>query len=630
MEIIPIFCFLLMIGIFTGTWRERFLLACISWGVLVVVVTESLSLWHGLDRATLTAAWSFILIILGFFWSKTSKTKRLKYAMNFNLEIAVMITMMSGILLVTAVIAYFAAPNNWDSMTCHLARVAHWSQDKTVSLYPSDSLRELLYPPWAEYAIMQFYILADSDRWVNFIQWFSSLGCMIGVSLIAARLNGKAEIQALAALIVATIPMGILQSTSTQNDYVAAFWLVCFVYFGLNLLQKGKWLYCIATAASLGLTCLAKGTGYIYGISFMIWIMIAGIKNQGRQFLARLSVLLLIAVVLNSFYYARNYSLTRTIIPPTESANMIRKKFDLKTTIGKLALNIGLHAATGFERPDQWVEKTVDQILHRLGISQGDERVFFTGEKKFLLTNPINHEDFAGNFIHSLLIMFCLVVSFWPGQPITKEYRIYALSLLGAVVFFLIMLKWSIYHSRYHLPVFILFAPFLALVLGCYLKSRERIVLGLILVMASIPWIVDNKTRPLIGAKSVFSAPRGDQYFFERPETMTNYEGIAKQAQMLKCREVGIVSSVNSWKYPLWVLLKKQQPNLPWRIEYVMVDNVSNRLPYPLGKFNPCAVVTLEDQPLGAVIPTNSYTKVWSFRNAKGLKTAVYVPAGYN
>src|SRR6202000_1628637 len=110
---------------------------------------------------------------------------------------AAIIFLPAGILLATAVIAYFAAPNNWDSMTYHLSRLMHWTQDKTVASFPTANLRQIDSPPGSSYAAIQFYILSDSDRWVNFIQWFSALGSMIGASLIAARLQAKAEAQAL-------------------------------------------------------------------------------------------------------------------------------------------------------------------------------------------------------------------------------------------------------------------------------------------------------------------------------------------------------------------------------------------------------------------------------------------------
>jgi 4-amino-4-deoxy-L-arabinose transferase-like glycosyltransferase len=50
----------------------------------------------------------------------------------------------------------------------------------------------------------------------------------------ARRLGGR-----LAALFCATLPMGILQSTSTQNDFVVAYWLACLVALVTDATTRG-------------------------------------------------------------------------------------------------------------------------------------------------------------------------------------------------------------------------------------------------------------------------------------------------------------------------------------------------------------------------------------------------------
>ncbi len=595
METIPICCFLLMIGIFAGPWRERFLLASVCWGVSVLFVTELLSAWHGLDRMGLAAAWSVMLIVLGVrCW--IVKPRFLRHSLRLNLGNAVIVTSVSGILLVTAVIAYYAAPNNWDSMTYHLARVAHWAQDKTVAMYPTSNLRQIYYPPWSSYAITQFYILAGSDRWVNFIQWFSSLGSVLGVSLIVVRLKGKTQTQVLAGAIVATIPMGILQSTSTQNDYVLAFWLVCFVYFGLGLLQEGRWLYSLAAAASLGLMGLVKGTGYVYGLPFLIWVAVGGIKNHGRKFLIHIAAILLIAVLLNSSYYFRNFSLSGSIVPPSESANIIGKQLDLKVMTANFVLNLGLHAATVWDGPNRWVEMGVDRAHHWLGIEQGDERVCMARGITFkILSSSFRyHEDYAGNFIHTLLILFCLPASLFLGSLISKDCRYYALALLGAVLFFVMVIKWSPYHSRYHLPIFVLFAPFLAVVLSSCFRPGWLVAIAMTLMVASIPWLVSNKSRPLLGPMNVFTTPRMDQYFFNSPGDISYVYALLAAAQV-DCKQIGLVFGGDTWEYPLNAISKWENRG-DIRFEHIFVNNDSAKLPYPLGAFDPCVLIKKGDE----------------------------------
>ena len=158
-------------------------------------------------------------------------------------------------------------------MTYHMSRVVHWIQNKSVWHYPTHILRQIELNPWAEFAITHLQILSGGDYWANFVQWFFMLGSLIGVSLIAKEFGADARGQVFATVFAATIPMGILQSTSTQNDYAVSFWLVCFVYYGILIQKATKWQYVLAFGASLGLAFLTKGTAYLYAIPFFIFFM---------------------------------------------------------------------------------------------------------------------------------------------------------------------------------------------------------------------------------------------------------------------------------------------------------------------------------------------------------------------
>ena len=61
---------------------------------------------------------------------------------------------------------------------------------------------------------------------------------MIGVSLIAKQLGAKQGGQLLASAFCASLPMGILQASSTQNDYTVALWIVCLAYFTLVMVSN--------------------------------------------------------------------------------------------------------------------------------------------------------------------------------------------------------------------------------------------------------------------------------------------------------------------------------------------------------------------------------------------------------
>jgi hypothetical protein len=186
------------------------------------------------------------------------------HALQFRLIVAAI----SSILACTFVIAIVSPPNNWDSMIYHMSRVMHWLQQEGVDHFPTNILPQIELNPWAEFAILQFQALSGGDYLANLVQWFSMAGCIIGVSLIASLFAATARGQLLSGLIAATIPMGILQSSSTQNDLVVSFWLVCFIVFGIMSARERSLAWIVLMSLSLGLAVLTKGTAYIFSAPF--------------------------------------------------------------------------------------------------------------------------------------------------------------------------------------------------------------------------------------------------------------------------------------------------------------------------------------------------------------------------
>ncbi len=244
---------------------------------------------------------------------------------------AILLTAVIAIAVATGIIAFTAPPNNVDSMHSHTTRFVYWAQQGSVSHFPSHSLEQLRYEPLSGFAMLQPYILAGNDRFVNGIQWLSFLGCIFGVSLIAKQLGAGFRGQIGATVICATIPMGIMQSTSTQVDLVAAFWLVITIYCLLSLKKHFSILNIILLGCSLGLALLTKTTNYFFILPFLIWLFIttfcrgyhahflnladkddkviggqAPISCYGVRHLSAFFLIIFIALIINAPHYYRN------------------------------------------------------------------------------------------------------------------------------------------------------------------------------------------------------------------------------------------------------------------------------------------------------------------------------------
>ena len=196
-------------------------------------------------------------------------------------------------------------------MTYHMSRVMHWLQQGSVDHFPTSNTRQIELNPWAEFAILQFQVLSGGDHLANLVQWLSMAGCIIGVSLIASLFAATARGQLLSGLIAATIPMGILQSSSTQNDLVVSFWLVCFVVFGILSVRERSVAWTALMSLSLGLAVLTKGTAYVFAAPFVFWFFLQDVKRSWRHAAGKYLLLGIIVLFMNLGHYQRNYQLFR-------------------------------------------------------------------------------------------------------------------------------------------------------------------------------------------------------------------------------------------------------------------------------------------------------------------------------
>src|SRR5271156_648186 len=247
-------------------WRSAALGAVTCWGVFVALSTELLSVPRLITRPALAVAW-LLLAIASFFYAAKLRASRPSKVVNsfFARADHWFLLSLTGLLIaLVGVTAIVSAPNTWDAMAYHMSRIAQWMTNHDVNLYPAFYSVQLFLSPWAEYAMMHLDVLYGGDRLVNLIEWFSMLGSIIGVSLIAQRLGAGIRGQIFAAIACATIPAALLEASGAMNTYVAAFWIVVAVYYLLRWNERQTWPVALAIGSALGLAIMTKGTTYIF------------------------------------------------------------------------------------------------------------------------------------------------------------------------------------------------------------------------------------------------------------------------------------------------------------------------------------------------------------------------------
>jgi hypothetical protein len=114
-------------------------------------------------------------------------------------------------------------PNNWDSLTYHLTRAADWAQYGGVHWIanaPTDRINE--FQPLAEQQVLLLFVTLGRAALFAFPQWLAGLAAITAVFSAAARLGFAPRTAAFAALLFGTFPLVALESSTAQNDLVAA------------------------------------------------------------------------------------------------------------------------------------------------------------------------------------------------------------------------------------------------------------------------------------------------------------------------------------------------------------------------------------------------------------------------
>lgn len=575
--------------------RLCFIKAIASTFALIAFNTESLSLLNGINSRNVICLWlaenlCFFGVLLlqnqndksSFQQLKTYVFPRIKKTFSqFKPYLIVLTFIYAAILLV----ATFSAPNTVDSQTYHMARVANWIQWGNVDFYPTATLRQLYSNPLAEYGILNIFLLSGGDRFVNLLQFGCLVGCGIIVSLIVRELNQNGATQVMAMLLTATVPMAILQASSTQNDLVVSFFVLGFFLFYLRASQTGNrsdWLF---SGLILGLAFLTKGTAYVYCASIATVIFASVIfsrlsPKKKLNFFSRSLIILLIGVSINSFQYARNYQLFGSPIA-TGDESYSNQHLTPKMIAANVIRNYATHLGMVFEEPSNWVYDATESLVGN-ELNNPDSSFL---EIKFGVRYS-DHEDSAGNFTHILLLTICLLLALGYKGEERKKVLITTLTIIAGFILFSGLLKWNPWVSRLHTPFFMLGCAVIVTILSKYSENTKNLIIALCL-FSSINALLIGEPRSIFAVVDSLSndTPREKQYFANRPELADVYSEAVAIVKENNPPEIGLMMendyrkyNFGDWEYPVWILLKEDFSQEKPIIRHVGLKNVSKSL----------------------------------------------------
>jgi hypothetical protein len=525
-----------------------------AWGLFFVFIwasTESLSLFHALGSLQISLAWAGLSLVLGL-WLRIWKgpwIQNMGHGLSLEpLDIFEwMALIVMGLLAVlTLAVALASPPNTWDSLSYHMPRVMHWAQNHSVAHYVTHIDRQLYLNPLAEYAILHSVLLSGGDRMANLPQWLSLWVAALAVYSLARSLGGTRASGLLAALFFFTLPMVLLQSSSTQNDLVLTGFLCSLVALSLGPAGPRPWLLVPLTGLVLGCAWLTKGTAYFLCLPLVLASLAVGEAFTHAR-LKKGAVVVLLALCMNLPYWVRNI---RTFGHPLGRPDSYRSELSFKALFSNAVRNIALEIAPpGIGQA--WVYQGAACGLEALGIDPQDPASTWQGQA-FQPRSPF-HEDSANAWMHLLLLGLVAGLAWKNGTRLSSRQAAYCIAVLLASGFFC-LLRWQPWHARLHLPLFALAGPIFALALEN--KPRTWAWLCSALMIGVGGWVmVMGQPRSIAGSANVFQQPRLMLYFNNVPAAAEELMPMMAELRKLSNPRLGFVCGEDDQEYLAWVLL---------------------------------------------------------------------------
>lgn len=585
---------------------EAFSQSILIFSVLLLAITNVLSVFHICNRAFVFVSWCLVLLgtmtlyvsKFGLSLPKLSLSPKSLYE-TYIKERTIMEKIMIFLAVILCAILFigglFTVPYNYDSMTYHLARIGHWIDNESVNHFVTNIDRQIYSPVLAEYFLFHIMLLTGSDTFVNLLQYAAMIVCALFIYKSARLLNTKRPFATLCAFLFLTMPLTISQSVTTQNDLFAAMWFAMFIYYFLWFIKRKELIFdkeersrLICIGIIVGLAFITKTSVCASMIMFMPWLVIVRLYRKDKFVTliksAALSGFCLVAVISESLI--RNLLSSGTIMPDTASANIMVATKNVAYIIVNILKNFALTTT-------QHLSDALNGFMCRVAIHTGaalqvvvnHEAISFHGFD-FVThmnrgANMYSHDVtpsalvgylafFSGVFI--LIYIAVILVTVWKKKlpkdsnaPLTIGFSVSCLLSWG---FIMALLRWQPWGTRLMYPALAMTVIMIGHLLGLFFtnKKAQTAVLSLLLVftfLLSTNSLLYNM-EPAITNLKEGCTNRMERYFEynDRYEAYNDMIGCVKELVSNSETTVGVCISGDGYDYPLWLMFRNELSNV--------------------------------------------------------------------
>ncbi len=549
--------------------RERIVEVAIATILAVALSTELLSAFHAINRISVTLLWLLIAAL------SIAALRKTRWAWKWDWAVGVISVTAGAIWAVEGIAAILSPPNSSDAMAYHMPRVIYWIQQRSVEFFATPYLNQIMLQPLHEYITMHLQLLSGSDRFANCVAWLSTGGYIVGASLLAKALGAGGRGQALAALLAATLPNGILQATGAKNEALLSFLLVSMVYFALS---QRRWMVAVAC----GLACFTKATAFIFAAPLLILLIPHALPHVA------LAVLLI-----NGPFFWRNIDLSGSPLgfDSAQADGNFRWRNEYlgwQPMTSNLIRHLSEQLGDRNESWNQGVYRFALDAHSALGLNPDDPATTWP-DTGFLAPRSANHETDTNNRWHLLLILTAAI-------PLARSRDKRPLLILGALaaggLAFCFYLKWQPFMLRMWLPLFAAGVGIAAVALARRHWMIQIAISVFLLGAVRLP-LLKSWIRPLAGPESVFVVSREELYYNDMKtyKVRKQFNEVMKGIKASPCREIAMDINQFQLEYPILALTLRDHPET--RFVHVNTVNPSRKYDNRMTSIRPCVLVCL-------------------------------------
>lgn len=566
--------------------------AIIIWNVFSLAIVELLSEIHMLTKNGLIFAWGIVDVMLigmigAFRIRKRNKIAQIDFirCLKGSKQIFVDNKLIVLVGLIVLFLAFVTVPYNWDSMTYHLPRIAHWAQNQSVAHFATNDVRQLSSPVLAEFINVQVYILCGKrDNLLNLLQAFSYLVNAWLVYEIAIKIGCRKKFAALATLLFMTMPIAFAEALTTQVDLVASVWLLLFVYYFIDLYEATEIIanekilkICVKMGFCVSFGYLAKPSVNIGMVILAFFLLFKCIRRKDRVVeLIKLIIGILPTVVLPLIpELCRNYHTFKALSDPVTGARQLigtlRPNYLLVNLIKNFAQNwsnIYLYDS------NEWMTKIVMLIAAILKVDINDVRIAEDGMTYIMQEAPTYSHDTAVNPVVMILSMIFFVWCLFRirnHREIGNKYSVWAMSLF---IIFCGLVRWESFVTRYMLSYLAMLCPMIGWQIQTFTQESKREELRTV-VVPIVYFLCLTELFSLCRYHQEQwhenASVRPEDYFSQNKGIREEYLDTLSWVKEKGYQRIGIKLSGFNYEYPIWHIL--DNPEI--QMEHVLVENAS-------------------------------------------------------